>query len=203
MFTKTFRLPSLVITLVILSGCSVLAAVMDSSELSAIVTESVLFDFTDSSTSSRWFQVNDDVMGGVSQSNISFTTDGTALFSGKISFENNGGFASVQSDFVPPLDLSNYTGLEFRVKGDGKKYGIYLWDRRGFVTYESTFQSEAGVWQSVRLPFKSFYPVYNGIRTTATPLDLSRIRAITVMIEYKQEGPFALEIARISSYQDE
>ena len=57
--------------------------------------------------SARWTIVNDGVMGGRSSSDVELTGDNTALFSGFLSLENNGGFASVRGRF-PMLDLSDY-----------------------------------------------------------------------------------------------
>ena len=58
--------------------------------------EKTLFDFTTATNSTAWQIVNDDVMGGVSTSRFQVRTNG-AVFSGVVSLENNGGFASVRS----------------------------------------------------------------------------------------------------------
>ena len=42
----------------------------------------------------NWLVVNDNVMGGVSESNIRFSENNTLIFQGRVSIENNGGFAS-------------------------------------------------------------------------------------------------------------
>src|SRR5689334_21649557 len=82
--------------------------------------EKILFDFQDSTNSSAWQIVNDDVMGGVSTSSFSLT-NGVALFQGKLSLENNGGFASVRS--VPVREsLTGLTAFVLRVRGDCRRY---------------------------------------------------------------------------------
>ena len=45
----------------------------------------------------RWTSVNDVVMGGVSDSLMQVSEDGTGVFAGHLSLENNGGFASVRA----------------------------------------------------------------------------------------------------------
>ena len=94
------------------------------SHLSKDHTKKTLFDFSDSDSknNSNWNAVNDVVMGGVSQSGFRLT-DTQGIFSGRVSTENNGGFASVRTEnFEPPLDLSDYEGIELKLKGDGKRY---------------------------------------------------------------------------------
>jgi hypothetical protein len=54
----------------------------------------MLIDFTDAQESQRWIAINDDVMGGISQSRIELSPAATARFSGQLALENNGGFAS-------------------------------------------------------------------------------------------------------------
>ena len=102
-------------------------------------TDRVLFDFTnpDADIKETWGAVDDVVMGGVSQSGIRLLDD-KAIFSGVVSTENNGGFASVRTrNIEPPLDLSDYEGIELKVIGDGKRYKFILrsedkWDGVGY-----------------------------------------------------------------------
>lgn len=63
----------------------------------------VIFDFADPAVNVQdWGIVNDGVMGGVSQSKIRLV-DGKAVFSGIVSTDNNGGFASTRTrNFEPP-----------------------------------------------------------------------------------------------------
>ncbi len=48
----------------------------------------------------KWRIVNDAVMGGLSSSTVSINNEGKILFSGNVSLDNNGGFASLRS----PID---------------------------------------------------------------------------------------------------
>jgi hypothetical protein len=158
-----------------------------------------LVDFTLPNETSAWFSLNDDVMGGVSRSELLATTSGTAIFRGNVSFENNGGFATVQTNFRQPLNLSAYRGLVLRIKGDTKRYGVYLRTNSRSLVYQATYET-TGEWQTVQIPFDQFKPTYFGRTVPGDPIDTSIIRSMSMLIEYKQEGKFALEIAYIGVY---
>ena len=57
----------------------------------------LLMDFSDASVTRQWLSVNDNVMGGVSDGSFRFTDDKTLEFSGNLSLENRGGFASIRT----------------------------------------------------------------------------------------------------------
>ena len=77
-------------------------------------TELTLIDFSNASAAG-WQIVNDSVMGGISRSTLQLHEDGYALFSGTVSLENNGGFASVRTRAQAPMDLSDFEGLSVQV----------------------------------------------------------------------------------------
>jgi len=82
-------------------------------------SDRILFDFQTATNHSAWQIVNDDVMGGVSTSRFQILTTGGAVFSGVVSLENNGGFASVRSQPVR-ADLTGCDSFLLRVRGDGR-----------------------------------------------------------------------------------
>jgi hypothetical protein len=173
-----------------------------------------IFDFTRSSGDLRalWGAVDDVVMGGVSQSGIQLL-DGFARFSGNVSTENSGGFASVRTqNFNPPLNISNYQGLKLRVKGDGQRYKIFVrteatWDGVG---YAYSFDPSSYGWLDIAIPFAGLVPIFRAKTVTAPPVDTSQIRSIQLMLskfEYDgklnphfQPGTFNLDIQSISAY---
>jgi monofunctional biosynthetic peptidoglycan transglycosylase len=161
-----------------------------------------LFRFDKDGPTGQWILVNDTVMGGVSESGLVATGDGTALFSGTVSLENNGGFASVRT--VPQLTpLGDYSGIELRVRGAGNRYQLRLRTDGNFdgVAYRGTFESVSEEWRSVRLPFSEFEPTFRGRTLTDYPqLDADRITTFGLMITDKQAGRFDLEIAWIKAY---
>jgi monofunctional biosynthetic peptidoglycan transglycosylase len=160
-----------------------------------------IIDFSTADTSS-WSRINDGVMGGVSRSDIRRTDRGTGLFSGVLSLENNGGFASVRTS-IGSVDLEGRDGLEARVLGDGRTYQLRLRtdDRFDGVAYRAEFATEAGEWIVVRIPFAAFEPTYRGrILRDRGPLDPSRIRQLGFMLADKTPGPFSLEIDRVLAW---
>ncbi|MBK8853830.1 MAG: CIA30 family protein [Saprospiraceae bacterium] len=64
--------------------------------LSASSNMKEIYNFSTQTNIKEWRIVNDDVMGGISKSSILLTDTGHGQFSGHVSLENNGGFASIQ-----------------------------------------------------------------------------------------------------------
>ena len=63
-----------------------------------------IYTFSPQTNINEWQIVNDGVMGGVSKSKLTVTNDGFGKFSGTVSIENNGGFASVQPNISIKLE---------------------------------------------------------------------------------------------------
>jgi len=149
-----------------------------------------------------WTSVNDVVMGGVSDSLVQISDEGTGVFAGHLSLENNGGFASARVG-LPENDYSGYAGIMLRVKGDGKRYSFRLRTDRMFdgMVYRQEFDTAAGEWMDVEMPFSDFRPSFRG-RTVpdAPPLNTANICQLGFLISDKQEGEFRLEIERIEGY---
>jgi Complex I intermediate-associated protein 30 (CIA30) len=175
----------------------------------------MLFDFRNPPGDIRdlWGAVDDVVMGGVSESSIQIT-GGRALFSGLVSTDNNGGFASVRTrDFSPPLDLSDYEGIQLRVTGDGKRYKFIArcegrWDGVGYCY---SFDTIDRLCQSIRIPFVDLIPVVRAKTVRdGRSFDTGQVYAFQLMqskFEYDgalnprfSPGGFALEIETIEAY---
>ena len=102
------------------------------------------------------------------------------MFSGYLSLENNGGFASTRAVF-DDLDLIGFAGLRLRVKGDGRRYQVRIRTNSHFdgVAYSSEFATDAGKWTEVFLPFSKFRPTFRGrVPTGVGPIDRASIRQI-------------------------
>jgi NADH dehydrogenase [ubiquinone] 1 alpha subcomplex assembly factor 1 len=150
-----------------------------------------------------WLAITDAVMGGVSRAEMA-VSGGVGVFSGVVSLDRNGGFASVRSE-AGDHDLSRYAGLEVRVRGDGKLYGLRLRTTAAFdgVSYQVEFVPEAGGWCELRFPFASFEPVFRGHPVSGhPPLDAAAINTFGLIISGRQEGPFRLELASIAGYRE-
>ena len=163
-------------------------------------SDRTLFDFQATTNYPAWQIVNDDVMGGVSTSRFQVLTNG-ALFSGVVSVENNGGFASVRSQPVR-ADLTGCDSFWLRVRGDGRRYKFSVRTEAGLDTplYQLVFTTKRGAWEEHRLPFKDFVPTFRGRILTGMPaLDPSKVTSVGFLISDKQEGPFQLELAWIKA----
>jgi monofunctional biosynthetic peptidoglycan transglycosylase len=162
-------------------------------------SERMLFDFQASTTSSAWQIVNDDVMGGVSTSRFQILTNGGAVFSGVVSLENNGGFASVRSSPVRH-DLTGCGCFVIRLRGDGRRYKFTARTETGFDAplYQCAFETKRGEWEEHRLAFKDFVPTFRGRTLTGVPpLNPANVTSVGFLISDQQAGPFRLEIVSI------
>lgn len=151
----------------------------------------------------RWRSVNDGVMGGLSRGEPT-VKDGVLTFKGKISLENNGGFSSART-VKTPMDLSKYDGLSIRIKADGRKYRLTIESKRTpryfQLQYWADIKTKPGVWQTIRVPFKKFYPTTFGRRLPRPRLDPKSINAIGFMLYDKKAGPFQIQLDTLSAYK--
>jgi hypothetical protein len=161
-----------------------------------------IFSFNDSSEVSDWLIVNDTVMGGRSNSQLTFIDDGNMRFSGVLSLENNGGFASCRTRPLE-LNLEGEKGISIKVKGDGNVYSFRLWTdgRRDGASYVQDFKTVNEEWIEIKLPFGEFYPQFRGRKLIRYPdLDLTSIAQMGILIGEKQEGLFSIDVDWIKTY---
>jgi NADH dehydrogenase [ubiquinone] 1 alpha subcomplex assembly factor 1 len=164
----------------------------------------LIHDFSSPEEEKRWEIMTDEVMGGISQSQMFITSNKTAFFSGEVSLENYGGFASIRTR-PQEYQLDGFAGISLRVKGDGKKYRLRLRTDDEFegVAYQAGFTTRSEKWIIVNLPFNEFIPVFRGLVVSEAPkLEAGHIRRIGFMIADKQAGPFALEIEWVKAYTE-
>jgi uncharacterized protein YbjT (DUF2867 family) len=174
-----------------------------------------LFDFTQPNPNfqATWGAVDDVVMGGVSQSGIRLA-ENYAMFSGNVSTDNSGGFASVRTrNFDPSLNLSKYQGIELRVKGDGQRYKFFIrtetkWDGVGYAYPFDTIENQ---WLTIQIPFQDLVPIFRAKTVSnAPPIDSTQICSFQLMLskfEYDQAlnprftpGLFSLQLESIFAY---
>lgn len=161
----------------------------------------LLTDFSAPLSVTAWFSINDRVMGGVSQSALRHDPRGHAVFSGTVSFENHGGFASVRS---PPAEFSasGASAYVLDLCGDGKRYKLSLRTDDGFdgINYQCRLEPPPELWSCCRLAVADFVPSFRGRPVSdAPPLDPARVRQIGLVIADHQAGPFALSLRSISA----
>lgn len=150
-----------------------------------------------------WRVVDDGVMGGRSEGEISFSDSGILRFNGKLSLENNGGFSSLRTGNLE-LDLGGAKGLVARVKGDGRSYQMRLGTDARYlgmeVSFMAEFPTEVGEWTEVRVPFSEFAGSFRGRTLKDKVLDPSKIRRVGLLLGDKKAGPFELQVDWIRAY---
>ncbi len=160
-----------------------------------------LFDFTGENPAAAWQPINDVVMGGCSHSESRLLQDGGMLFSGEVSLENNGGFASVHSR-PGKYCLDDKQILLLRLHGDGKSYKLNLRSNLNVdgVVYQLAFTTAKNRTIELPLPLNEFRPFRHGWpQPEAGPLDLTNIRSFGLLISQRQTGPFALTLYSIGA----
>jgi uncharacterized surface protein with fasciclin (FAS1) repeats len=160
----------------------------------------LVMDFSDASIARQWLSVNDGVMGGISEGRFRISDDETLEFSGTLSLENNGGFASVRTR-PADFDLEGYDSIALRIKGDGRRYYLNLRtsSRRRAGSYRAPVQTQKDRWQKVRVPLKDFTYTAYGRRVEAAPLRGRDIQSVGFTLSDKKPGPFRLEVSSISA----
>ena len=142
----------------------------------------------------NWRMVNDSVMGGISDSTMYLNEEKNLIFSGEVSLDNNGGFASCRLG-LNNVDLTGVESFKLRVKGDGKIYKFRVSERYGSTNYSSNFETKSGTWLDIEIPLKSLKPTFMGYYSRSSPkLKIENMKSIGFQISDKQEGEFNLEI---------
>ena len=124
-----------------------------------------------------WRIVNDGVMGGLSSSKIEIHAEGQAKFSGRVSLQNYGGFASIRG-------LISGKKYDFRIRTNNR------FDR---VSYKLEFQTKKNQWTTHEFLLSEFVPTFRGrILKNIPPIEASEIKQVGILIAGKQEGYFEL-----------
>ncbi len=163
-----------------------------------------LVDFTDVDEPRWWRPVNDGAMGGLSESQIEITEWATAVFSGKLSLENNGGFASVRRD-RRNLNFAESIGVKVHVKGDGRTYQfrVQTKERADSFEYRAEFVTEPDKWMELAIPFSSMKASSRGADVPgAAPLKPENINEFVFLIADKSAGAFRLEVDYVKGYTE-
>jgi NADH dehydrogenase [ubiquinone] 1 alpha subcomplex assembly factor 1 len=152
----------------------------------------------------RWHSVNDSVMGGVSEGGLRLAKDGSAVFEGTVRAENNGGFASVRAELVPPaVDRAVLRGCKSFVvslRGDGKAYRLRAMPRafeEDRVYYDAPIATRRGERQTVAVPVSTMVPRWRGqvIRGAPALTSCDDVGALGFMVTKESGvGDFGLEV---------
>ena len=163
--------------------------------MAIFINSTVLFDFSESNELNRWQVVNDGVMGGLSRGTFKVGKNGTALFSGTVSLENNGGFSSVRYN-TGKTNVEGFTTLALHLKGDGKNYQVRIRENNSdYFSYITTFQT-SGEWETIEIRLDEMYPSFRGRKLNRPNFNGSSITELTFLIGNKKAESFELELQK-------
>lgn len=158
-----------------------------------------LVDFSDKLAA--WTIVNDGVMGGRSRSDFKVEHD-SGRFSGVVSLENNGGFASVnrrvQISKTLPADYNNRWRINIDIIGDGRTYQLRLRNQAG-TTFKADFETQADTPQRLTFSANDFIESFRGRTFPQNPKpQWNDLVSIGFLIADKRAGEFQLTIKAIN-----
>ena len=170
---------------------------MITKQLSSLFVFNLLVVSAQANANQRWYVVNDPVMGGVSNSQFT-QTQKSLLFTGNVSLDNNGGFASIRTELN--TQSQNTKGIALRVKGDGQTYQLRLRTTNYLdgAAYTHSFKTVKNEWVDINFAPSDFILTYRGrVLEQQVIIDLDDIKQLGFMIAGKQEGKFKLEVGKI------
>lgn len=159
----------------------------------------MLFDF-EGADAAPWSVENDGVMGGRSRGFVE-VSEGALVFTGEV-VTQGGGFTSVRAE--RQVDLSDYDGIELRVRGGGRTFELDVDDgtrSRGREVNRRGPVPTSDSWETVRVPFDSLETSAHGQPVSVAPIDLSALQSIGIYIIDGKDGPFRLEVDWIRAYR--
>lgn len=156
-----------------------------------------IYNSKNSNSLQNWTVIDDGVMGGLSKGDIHLGESGNVIYSGKVSTDNNGGFSSLRYSFNL-RDVSVYTSVSLRIKGDGKAYQFRIKSNKGdYYSYVSKFNS-TGDWETLVIAFKDFVPQFRGRVLDMPNFQGETMEEVAFLIGNKVKESFQLEIESIS-----
>ena len=161
-----------------------------------MINDGVIFDFKNADNISNWIILDDVVMGGRSYGNFELNSEGTGVFYGNVSLENNGGFSSVRYRFNKQ-NPKNFTKFLLRVKGDGKTYQFRVKNsRNNYHSYIYRFQT-TNKWETIEIPFTEMHPAFRGRKLNMENYQGKQMEEIAFLIGNKKKESFQLLIEKI------
>ncbi len=159
----------------------------------------IFFEFNQQTDISKWYVVDDGVMGGRSAGQFIQNESGKGVFQGTVSLENNGGFSSVRYRF-DHKEVSAYKMFVLRIKGDGKVYQFRVkTDSDDSHSYIGKFKT-SGNWETIEIPFAIMYPAFRGRTLDLPNFPGKEMKEIAFLIGNKKGEDFMLTLESISLY---
>ncbi|MDT0596129.1 CIA30 family protein [Glaciecola petra] len=147
----------------------------------------------------NWVIVNDTVMGGRSKAQLDIVKN-MLIFSGSLSLQNNGGFASTRRVYKP-VEWDPKQAFQITIEGDGRAYQFRLRTNRRMdgVAYVVGFQTVAGKSQSFTFEPSDFEPLWRGRYVRgAEALTFDDVSQLGFMLADKTPGEFSLKVKSIT-----
>lgn len=155
-----------------------------------------MYTFTKSSDLSSWRVVSDGVMGGVSKAKLNISDEGSGVFEGLVSLDNNGGFTMIQYN-CEIRDVKKYSKIVVQLKGDGKTYQFRIKDQReAYYSYVQSFKTSTEN-ERIELKLSDFKPTFRGRKLHMPHFTEDTIEQVGILIGNKKEEFFKLEINEI------
>ena len=155
-----------------------------------------IFDFGSDLNLKNWYLVNDDVMGGVSSAKLTINNSGHGVFSGNISLDNNGGFASARYNFKK-INISKENTINIVLKGDKKKYQLRIKENNyDYHSYVYNFIT-SGEWEVISINLNDMYPSFRGRKLNEPNFSGKQINQLSILISNKVEENFSLLIDKL------
>jgi len=191
-----------------------LLALLTLTTVASALEDNLSFPFTPDSVK-NWKFFSDQVMGGLSEGNVSLEQDGEMTFirlSGNVSTENNGGFIQLRTSTSmsnKPLmfksihnsrkDGKKIKGVRLNVRGNGETYYIFIqtsilhWLPIGFHT--ATFDTSPN-WKMVDLPFNQFKKRSNKNKSSFDAKDIKTFGIVAYGRDFRSD----LSVSSIEFY---
>lgn len=162
----------------------------------------ILFSFENPDSTKTWNSVNDGVMGGRSKGGFKRVERKTLLFTGDLSLENGGGFASIRTD-PRALNLGDASGIIVKARGDGRTYRVQLrTDDRMATSYRANLPTAEGGFSEVLIPFSDFQlQVFGNVIPGSEPINPAAINSIGFSVADKKAGPFEFELESVKIFR--
>lgn len=176
--------------LLIFAGAGIIAKPLRAANIKTMI------NFTEPEIAGRTRIVNDDVMGGRSDSHVVADPQGL-IFSGTVSLENRGGFASVRCPVQFPPGIS---ALALTMRGDDQRYQLLLRTELSTFAplYKASFVASAD-WTICEFHAQDFDASFRGRPVAAPPLVFSNVRELGILIADNQAGDFRLQLRSLQA----
>ena len=156
----------------------------------------VIFEFDKLCNIDAWQVVDDVVMGGKSNSEISLNEDGNGIFKGTVSIENNGGFSSIRLN-VNKIETTSNKTIILKLKGDGSVFQFRV-KRSKYERHYYIFNFKTtGDWETIEIPLEEMTPSFRGFKLDISNFNQDDIQQIGFLKASKKNTPFRLEIKHI------